>query len=54
MNALTFVFFVALIRGSGEVATNMYCRLANNRCATLATSTQDPAASAANAREAWV
>ena len=34
MDALTFVFFVALIRGSGMVATNMYCRPANNRCAT--------------------
>ena len=34
MDALTFVFFFALIRSIGVVATNICCRLANDRCAT--------------------
>jgi len=32
VDVLTFVFFFALILGSGVVATNIYCRLAYNRC----------------------
>ena len=32
LDVLTFVFFFALILGSGVVATNIYCRLAYNRC----------------------